>query len=389
MVMNKKKMLATLLLSLSAVLLTMAAPATTAYEAYYLYLGNYPNEANPGWHVNVQGLTHDSDNWFITQETDLWKIPVTHDLRSVSANDPGVRRLRLGSITELATEGYDHFGDPTYYAFGGSGYLLAPMEGGPHPAIAIFRASDLGYVDHAYLPEQSQAGWCAVDPQGNAYSSNGEITSINKYGVSWDTLHNTRMLLLTSPASISLLSETGASVTIERMQGGEISPGGELLYLVAGYLDANRPSDGIHVFDLSTRRRIQRSTNGSGHFNYEFNPGGLTQEEPEGLTIWDLDADGRAPGIKGQLHVLLLDNDAPDTDDVYMKHYTGTIYVDRNYTGEEKGTPSKPFNTVAEANNLAWDRAQIKIRAGSYPETLTFSKMVKILSEGGTATVGR
>jgi hypothetical protein len=45
------------------------------------------------------------------------------------------------------------------------------------------------------------------------------------------------------------------------------------------------------------------------------------REEPEGLTFWDLDADGRAPGLRGQLHVVLLDNDLVTADDVYVKHY--------------------------------------------------------------------
>jgi hypothetical protein len=142
--------------------------------------------------------------------------------------------------------------------------------------------------------------------------------------------------------------------------------------------------------------RVQRSTNGSGHFNYEFHPTCsfpiYNCEEPEGITIWDLD-DGRAPGIRGQLHVLLLRNEHFSDDDVYLKHYTGTIYVDRTYNGVGNGTPSKPFKTVSEANNLAWDGAQIKIQSrpqtGSYPETLTFSKRVKVLAQGGTATVGR
>jgi hypothetical protein len=65
------------------------------------------------------------------------------------------------------------------------------------------------------------------------------------------------------------------------------------------------------------------SSNGHGPFNYEYSPtnpivGGLN-EEPEGLTLWDLD-DGRAPNIHGQLHVLLLDND-DSADEVYIKHY--------------------------------------------------------------------
>ena len=91
------------------------------------------------------------------------------------------------------------------------------------------------------------------------------------------------------------------------------------LYISCGYYEDPHPSWGLHLFDLRTQRRIVRSTNGSGSFNYEFHPGGSTDEEPEGLTYWDLD--GRnAPGIKGQLHAILLDNDA-NGDDVYFKHY--------------------------------------------------------------------
>jgi hypothetical protein len=39
--------------------------ASRAYEAYYNFLGNYPNQAETGWRVDAQGLTHDQDNWFI------------------------------------------------------------------------------------------------------------------------------------------------------------------------------------------------------------------------------------------------------------------------------------------------------------------------------------
>jgi hypothetical protein len=134
--------------------------------------------------------------------------------------------------------------------------------------------------------------------------------------------------------------------------------------------------------------RVQRSTNGSGYFNYEYHTNFPVKQEPEGLTIWDLDND-RAPGIKGQLHVLLLNNDWPDDDNVYMKHYTGTIYVDRAYTGEEKGIPSKPFRTVGQANDLAWDGAQIKIKTGTYPEALTFSKRIRVLVENGPVIIGQ
>ena len=42
-------------------------------------------------------------------------------------------------------------------------------------------------------------------------------------------------------------------------------------------------------------------------------------EEPEGITLWNLDGRG-APGVSGQLHVLMLDNDS-NGDDIYVKHY--------------------------------------------------------------------
>jgi hypothetical protein len=50
-----------------------------------------------------------------------------------------------------------------------------------------------------------------------------------------------------------------------------------------------------------------------------FLSGGDYDEEPEGLTWWDLDRSD-APGIEGQLHAIVLDND-DNGDDIYFKHY--------------------------------------------------------------------
>lgn len=67
----------------------------------------------------------------------------------------------------------------------------------------------------------------------------------------------------------------------------------------------------------------------------------------------------------------------------------GTISVNGSYNGEELGTPTKPYNTVGEANNFAWNGSRIKIQAGSYPETLTFSKELTLLATGGMVTIGQ
>src|SRR3990172_12595134 len=70
-------------------------------------------------------------------------------------------------------------------------------------------------------------------------------------------------------------------------------------------------------------RLVVQSTVEAGHpnFRYEYHPNFATWEEPEGIDWWD---NPPAPGISGQLHAFLLDNDVLSADEVYLKHYTVT-----------------------------------------------------------------
>lgn len=45
--------------------------AQSAYEGYYLYLDNYPQNAETAWSENVQGIAHDNEHWFISQTSKL------------------------------------------------------------------------------------------------------------------------------------------------------------------------------------------------------------------------------------------------------------------------------------------------------------------------------
>ena len=160
--------------------------------------------------------------------------------------------------------------------------------------LAAFRADTLEYIDHVSIPGQTLASWCAINPQGVVYSSNSDgVTAINRFNVNWNLLKYNNALSLAVAPPLPL------AVTLEGVQGGVVTPSGELLYMVA---------DGIHVFELSTGQRIKQSNNGGGLFSYMYNSSLPENDEPEGLTIWDLDG-GQAPGIRGQLHVLLLNND--------------------------------------------------------------------------------
>jgi hypothetical protein len=284
----------------------------------HTYLGNYPDERQDDWTDECQGVTHDDDHWFITQKGSVWQVPLRKDLRDhLQDGVDGVLRRPIPVV------GYDHFGDPDVRG----GILYIPLEGKRRifwfitvprvPRIVAFRASDLAFLWSAPLPRQQQAGWCAIS-NGVLYSSNGRVTPRIASGEGPLFRYEIERAGLTFLGRLLLRDEAGTPVVLDSMQGGAFADARHL-YISCGYYEDPHPSWGIHLFDLRSQRRIVRSTNGSGSFNYEFHPGGSIDEEPEGLTYWDLD--GRnAPGIRGQLHAILLDND-DNGDDVYFKHY--------------------------------------------------------------------
>jgi hypothetical protein len=281
----------------------------------HTYLGNMPDERQDSWTEECQGVTHDDDHWFITQKNAVWRVPVGKDLRDhLQDGVDGVRRRGI------PVAGYNHFGDPDVH----DGTLFVPLEGKilfveRVPLIAAFRASDLQFLWSAPLPQQQKAGWCAIDSTGVLLSSNSKVTPQVKSGEGPIFRYRIEGQALQFLDRLVLRDEQGTPVVLDTMQGGTFADDHHL-YISCGYYEGSHPSWGIHLFDLRTGRRVARSTNGSGSFNYEFHPGGDLLEEPEGITYWNLDH-GNAPGIEGQLHAILLDNDRTTGDDVYFKHY--------------------------------------------------------------------
>lgn len=285
----------------------------------HTYLGNYPKERQDDWTDECQGFTHDRDNWFITQKSAAWRVPVGVDL--IEPLRPGVAGVTRARIN---IPGYDHFGDADHWR----GRVYIPVEGHYRilfwtwprvPLMAAFDAADLRFRWFVSLPRQYKAGWCAIDSTGLLYTSNSRVTEdrddrkagpLFRYRVEGSGLAYEDRLVLRD--------EHGDPLELDSMQGGTFADD-DHLYISCGYVKGGHESWGLHLFDLRTQRRIARSTNGSGPFNYEFHPNSPYYEEPEGLTWWNLDS-GRAPHISGQLHAVMLDND-DNGDDVYFKHY--------------------------------------------------------------------
>jgi len=295
-----------------------------------VYLGNYPEERSGFWTDNIQGVTHDDDHWFITQTDRLWKIPITQDLDVLLLDFEHVVVVEIPK--ELGDLGYNHLGDPDII----DGRVLVPVDGPDATAsIAAFHADDLSLMNTAHLPGESpatgqkKAGWCAVQHDaGLLYTSESTLNERNPIrilSVNRTALANGSLELM--PVGIlQPVDENGDLLELEHMQGGVFGED-HRLYLINGFMQDHDPKlGGIRIIDPATGRLIGRSSLEDMPFQYEYHHseiGGveIISEEPEGLTWWDLDDDTRAPGIEGQLHVLLLDNELLVTDQIYLKHY--------------------------------------------------------------------
>lgn len=397
---NKKSLIISTLLMISIfIFIEPKTGLAQYYGSYFLYHGAYPENEETVYSGessnNIQGITHDENNWFISMTEELWKIPVQYDLRHVNTSSqyPGIIQRLLSDILPLAQANFYHIGDVSYY----KGYVVAPVEAHtPQPhAIVLFRGNDLQYVGRAELTGYQDLGWVAVDPDGYVYVSGDFTTSINKYAMNWTEVPS-QQPNLTFIAQINLIDEYGAPFLLGHTQGAVFSKSGRLFYMLSGIFNDHDQNEGISVFDTKTWGRIKQSDNsdnciGEGpFFCNHFDPVFGTLDEPEGITIWNMD-NGRAPGIKGQLHVVMLDNDIPpDDDDVTLYHYINTLYVNPSYSGDDTSTgePHKPFKTINEANYWIWDGARLKIQAGTYHEALTFSKQIQILANDGNTRFG-
>lgn len=270
---------------------------------FFKHISDYPSDRETGWSEELQGVTHDDDNWFITQKNRLWKIKVGVDLNGTINKEEPARGIFTAPIP-AALKKYNHFGDLDYY----DGSLFIALEGESQtPRIACFD-TNLGYFDSALLPEQSHAPWCAVNPaDGLLYSSEFDnVRVLNAYSFTFES--NRLRLKLHHKLRFN---DRGKGMKISGVQGGVFAnENGENNLFLSSNADAQR---GVHVFRWPDGSRIQTISIPSDFWT--------VGEEIEGLTYWDLNS-GRAPGIRGQLHVLELDNDTLNDDDVKgFKHY--------------------------------------------------------------------
>ncbi len=272
-----------------------------ADNLFFRYINSYPSDSETIWSVELQGVTHNEDHWFISQKSRLWKIPVGVDLNDVT-DDISRGIFNIPIPPELAVD-YDHMGDLDFY----NGYLFVGLENSGDSrtaSIACFDAETLNFIGSDKVPEQDgHASWCAVNAKdGFLYSSAyNNVTKLFAY----EFTIGINCFVLSLCKTVTLHKENEEQFILSGIQGGVFVTENEETHL---FLTSNDyVTRGVQVFRWADARRIQKIFIDQEYFTFG--------EEIEGLTYWDLSS-GIAPGIKGQLHIFELDNDSDNVDDL-------------------------------------------------------------------------
>jgi len=289
------------------------------------YRGNYPSDKGDIWTEECQGISNNDNNWFITQNKTLWKVPFSKDLRKSFTTGDGT--LKVGIPKQLKDLGYNHFGDCDNY----NGYIFIPVQGsGNLPVIAVFNEVDLSYIDFAEIKGKESGAWCAINPiTTHLTTSHTHISPtrpIEVYSINWDILEKYNRLVLTEQEGYYMqnLPQGWNNNVTNPMQGGDWSTDGCYLYLSNGYPTLQSKNRGLSVYKNignTYGEFVMASEQGGDEFRFQWSPGWRSYEEPQGLTYYEYYNDISDKIGLTHLHAILLSNDLASKDDVYIKHY--------------------------------------------------------------------
>ena len=403
-------------------------------EAYFFKRPSFPFNQNTSWGNSSwgpNGIGHteyefiigscgrDFDGMTDNLNWKIWKIPASYALNRDMDNNPNVLKWQNSPVypvlfpnnstvtsndlkkTFKEFQQYGHAGDiDAYKHTNGQYYILVPLTGHsvymdsidryyghhmvllanePKPAIAFFRASDMKFINYAYLdPQQRDVGWCSVNHRDLfLYTSNDETEKLFKYKIYWEKIlggidHDGIALQDLQPALRN--GNNTNNVHLFDMQGAEFSPSGDLLYVSSGMINCsilgwsfsvNHPNiDGIHVFKFENPHwvEVRKSDNSSmppsapSCFDVKFDSDGCHGDELEGITVWDLDGKS-VPNCSGQLHVIL-DNHTDNTTIQHFKRYNvpkDLVVYATTSVGTPKSNPAVvSYLAGTSYNGCAW-----------------------------------
>ncbi len=197
-----------------------------------------------------------------------------------------------------------HYGDPDYY-----GELLwvpfeCKTESHSEAAHLVAFTPDLTSVVRDVTLGDYDAAWVAWNAMdGTVYMSSFDpVSEVRQYAFLTNPVQ--RLVLL---RSIPLVTSTGASHPLRRVQGGAFSPNGHL-YLSSD--DKDDPSlSGVYGVDVESGTIHM-------HVAFEYHPGSIG-DEIEGIDVnpsWPM-----YPGT--QIHLSMVNYEVGANDTIYLKHF--------------------------------------------------------------------
>ena len=254
-------------------------------------------DSDHGWTTDCQGVTHDDNFWYISSDHAHESGIHTHRKR--------VYRLSLSHVVDghvdVADSGSEHLGAIDYY----KGRIYCAMERPVQiliidtPPFTEWKRAALVGEENGPAPQDS-CPWCAINPwNGLLYSSNN-----GHHAPGEDTLRAYRFDKPSSRFMHVPTADIVLSEKIRKIQGAVFSKNGHALL-------ASDHSNDIRCYSVLNGQFLGRAA-------IRENDSFFVQEEVEGLTIWE---GVSYEGIPTHVHVILLDNDLADRDDVFFKHY--------------------------------------------------------------------
>lgn len=302
------------------------------FPTRFTFCGKNPDDSEFGSvdSEEIQGITHDEKNWYISNKGKIFKTK-KDNIKSV------VLKKRLSEIrSQLTGEYYNHFGDMDFY----NGLLYVATTGKKEPPSwkDIFRKNEnatpivvvfdekLNFIKYAKFPsdKQEDAAWVAINPLTGYLYSAGPYKTLHVYS---RTFNNGSYLEVINDISLNFKHGHASGEWWNDVwnQGGTFSPHGIFYYVLDNKSDEDSHYTGIHAFtiqgNLATEITIKGISNRNENVNFmnvKYDPdiwifGWYRSWELEGITVWD-------HGAEGQIHLLQLHNEVDD-DDVNLFHF--------------------------------------------------------------------
>lgn len=225
-------------------------PMVTKVPRGFVGVGSQIGEGEWGREIDiseVQGITHDDDFYYITNQWEIYKVAKSNPQKVVA-------KKHLMKIQRFLKDGfYRHFGGITlggdfiYVATTGRAHMLTTKKA--NPIIVVFD-KNLNFIKFGRLPIDRQAGaaWTAINPvNGHLYSSYEQV--VYEYTVDFENgeeLKNVGSYKLQYRYADLSRDEWNDAVA----QGGCFSNDGLLYYVLDLKHAMNSDATGIHAFVL-------------------------------------------------------------------------------------------------------------------------------------------